>query len=182
MNRCYRSTNSRDGDRRSITVCSAAAVRGWAKSDPNQAKAWVASQPRNAERAAYVGSLFKVMSESDEIPDIADQARWLEGELTTPGIGSVVNPFVHRWVGEDIPAAMAWVNASYKEHGPRKKVLQNIVRSSSEYSDAHFDRLADAIQNMEPGLAQDEVTWALVREVATQASDAARQWAMGNAY
>ena len=167
---------SRQADKLAISACTVAAVKGWGATDFKQARDWVSSQPANVERAMFAQALYDV-TRSDDARSPESMARWMAGEVGTPGIAPLLGEFVTEWGERDREASVAWVKSQLTNPNQRREVLEIVIRNASLTGDKAFEETAEWIQTQEPGLFSDELFHAFVKEAALFDPEASRHWA-----
>jgi hypothetical protein len=168
---------ARNTDRDSITVCTVAALQGWYKNDPSTARAWVDTQPENAERTTYVHSILA--SEAPEVVDAVaweQRGQWLSGQLSLPGIYAVISEQVSQWSVIDREGAVQWMEAELAESIHRQQIVDQWMVGQFS-TDERFADTTQWLQNYAQGEMRDAFLLSYVKQVVNADAAVAKQWA-----
>ncbi|MES2709714.1 MAG: hypothetical protein V4726_24155 [Verrucomicrobiota bacterium] len=171
---------SRVTDRDSLTVSTAAAVAGWATADAAAARAWVSSQPENAERSAYVQAILETAAAGGlPKPTPGETAAWLGGELALPGIGPAVISFVTGWAAADRDAAAQWTADTVGDPALRAGIYEALMQwpAAPGQPGDFLARTAQWLRTRPEGPGRDELFFAFVKEASPHDAATSARWA-----
>lgn len=170
---------ARTGEPGSITVCTSAAVAGWASADEAAARAWISLQPVNYERTLYARAVLDALAGGKSAPagGWKSLSGWVTEQLPMPGFAQTAAVFVDQWAGEDRAAAYAWTAAQIPDRVARESVLTEQMRLTATRGNDALGAVAEWLKAAEEGLFRDELTLAYIREAARLDPVSTRQWA-----
>lgn len=170
---------ARTGEKGSITVCTSAAVAGWASADEAAARAWISQQPENYERTLYTRAVLEAFADGKaKLPEgWKSLSGWVTEQLPVPGFALTAAVYVDRWAGEDRAAAYAWTGAHIPDRAARETVLTEQMRLAATRGNEALGAVAEWLKAAEESLFRDELTLAYIREAARLDPVSTRQWA-----